>query len=69
MAAAAAATTVLPRRALTVSAKTPAATAMAGAQTTINNLLNAAAATAREIATMTATTMTMETKVTVAAAV
>ena len=42
---------------------TPAVTAMAGAQTTINNQLNASMATAMETATM----MTMETKATVAA--
>jgi hypothetical protein len=37
-----------------VATKTPAATAMAGAQTTINNQLKATAATAMEMATMTA---------------
>jgi hypothetical protein len=42
----------------TVATKTPAATAMAGAQTTINNQLKAAAATVMETATMTATTKT-----------
>ena len=39
MAAAAAATAVLPPRAAAVAMKTPAATAMAGAHTTINNQL------------------------------
>ena len=46
--------------------KTPAVTAMVGAQTTINNQLKAVKATATETATMTATTMSMETKVMVA---
>jgi hypothetical protein len=45
-AVATAATAVLPRRAAVVAIKTPAAKAMAGAQTTINNQLKAAAATA-----------------------
>jgi hypothetical protein len=39
MAATAAATVVLPPRATAVATKTPAATAMAGAQTTTNNQL------------------------------
>ncbi len=69
MAAAAAATAVLPPRAATVATKTPVATAMAGEQTTINNQPKAAASTATETATMTATTMTMETKATAVAAV
>jgi hypothetical protein len=43
--------------------KTPAATAMTGAQTTINNQLNASTA----MATETATTMMMETKAAAAA--
>ena len=43
--------------------KTPTVTAMAGAQTTINNQLKAAT----ETATVTATTMTMETKATAVA--
>jgi hypothetical protein len=43
--------------------KTPAVTAMAGAQTTINNQLNALIATVME----TVTIMTMETKATAAA--
>ena len=59
----AAAAAVLRPRAAAVAMKTPAVTAMAGAQTTINNQLNASTATA----TMTATTMTMETTATVAA--
>ena len=45
MAAAAAATAVLPPCATLVVIKTPVATAMAGAQTTINNQLKAAMAT------------------------
>jgi hypothetical protein len=47
--------------------KTPAATAMAGLQTTINNQLKSATATAMEMTMMTATMMTMETKATTAA--
>jgi len=62
MAVAAAATAVLPPRAAAVVMKTPAATAMVGAQITINNQLKSATAT--ETATMTATTMRMETKAT-----
>ncbi len=56
---------VLPPRAAVVAMKTPVVTAMAGAQTTIDNQLNASTATV----TMTATTMTMtmETMATVAA--
>ena len=46
--------------------KTPAATAMVGAQTKINNQLKSATATETEM--MTATTMRMETKATAAAA-
>ena len=63
MAAAAATTAVLPLRATTVAMKTPVATAMGGAQTTINIQLKAVMATATEPepATMTATTMTIET--------
>ncbi len=67
MAAAAAATAVLRPRAAAVETKTPAGAAMVGKQTTINNQLKAAAATATEMATMTATTMTKSTKATVAA--
>jgi hypothetical protein len=66
MAVAAAATAVLPPRAAAVETKTPAATAMVGAQTTMNNQLKSATAT--ETATMTATTMRMETKATEVAA-
>jgi hypothetical protein len=58
----AAAAAVLPPGAAGVAMKTPAVTAMAGAQTTINNQLNASTATATEMAT----TMTMETKATAA---
>jgi hypothetical protein len=61
MAVAAITTVVLPPRAAAVAMKTPAATAMAGAQT-INNQLKAVTVTATETMTMTATTMTMETK-------
>jgi hypothetical protein len=43
----------LPPRAATVAMKTPAATAMAGALSTINNQLNAAAAMAMEMTTTT----------------
>ena len=53
----------------TVAMKTPAATVMAGAHTTITNQLKAATATATETATMTATTTTMEGKATAAAMV
>ena len=63
---AAAATAVLPPRAAAVAMKTPAVTAMVGAQTTINNQLKSGTAT--ETATMTATTMRMETKATLVAA-
>ncbi len=59
----AAAAAVLLPRATAVAMKTPAVTAMAGVQTTINNQLNALTATATETATM----MTMEMKVTAAA--
>ena len=48
--------------------KTPTATAMVGAQTTINYQLKEATTTATETATMTATMMTMETKALVVAA-
>jgi hypothetical protein len=65
MAVAAAATAVLPPRAAAVAMKTPAATAMVGAQTTFNNQLKSA--TAMETATMTATKMRMETKAKAAA--
>jgi hypothetical protein len=68
MAVAAAATAVLPSRAAAVETKTPAATAIGGAQTTINNQSKAATATATETATMTATTLTMKMKATAAAA-
>ncbi len=51
MAGAATITAVLPPGATAVATKTPAATAMAGAQTTINNQLKAATATATEMAT------------------
>jgi hypothetical protein len=54
---------VLRPRAAAVAMKTPAVTAIAGAQTTINNQLNASTA----MATETVTTMTMETKATAAA--
>ncbi len=54
--------TVLPPRAATVATKTPAATAIVGAQTTINNQLKAETATATATATMTATMMTMKMK-------
>jgi hypothetical protein len=64
---AAAATAVLQPRAAAVATKTPAATAMAGKQITINNQLKAAATTATGMATMTATTMTKSTKAPVAA--
>jgi len=46
MAAVAAATDVLPPRAAKVAMKSPAVTVMAGAQTTINNQLKSATATA-----------------------
>ena len=67
MAAAAVATTVLPSRAAVVAMKTLTATAMAGAQTTINNQLKAAMAMATETVMMTATTMMMGTKAMAAA--
>ncbi len=53
---------------LTLDPPTLAATAIAGAQTTINNQLKAAAATATEMAMMTATAMRMKPKATAAAA-
>ena len=62
-----AATAVLPPRAATVAMKTLAATMMAGSQTTINNQLKSAMATATETKMMTATTMKMETKAMAAA--
>jgi hypothetical protein len=58
----AAAATILPPRTAVVAMKTQAVTAMAGAQITINNQLNALMARATEMATM----MTMETKATAA---
>ena len=67
MATAAAATAVLRPRAATVETKTPAGTTMAGKQTTINDQLKAAAATATETATMTAKTMTKSMKAMAAA--
>ncbi len=51
-----------------VARKTPAVTAVAGAQTTINNQLQAVAAMARVMVTMTATMTTMKTKVVAAEA-
>ena len=53
IAKAAAATNVLPLHATAVAMKTRAVTAMAGAQTTINNQLKAVTAIATETATMT----------------
>jgi hypothetical protein len=50
-----------------VATKTPAVTAMAGAQTTINNQLKAVAETGMEMVTMTAIMTTMKTKAEVAA--
>ena len=67
MAAAAAATVVLPPCAAPVAMKTPVATAMAGAHTTINNQLKAVTAMVTEMTRMTATTMAMETKAMMAA--
>ncbi len=58
----AAAATVRPRRTAAVAMKTQAVTAMAGAQTTIDNQPNALTA----MATETATTMTMKMTATVA---
>jgi hypothetical protein len=69
MAMAATTTSMLPPHATMVATKTPVATTMAGARTTINNQLKAAAATAMAIAKKTETTMTMKTKAKVAAAV
>jgi len=63
---AAAATAMLPPRAAAVAMKTPAVTAIVGAQTTINNQLKSGMAT--ETATMTVTAMRMETKATSVAA-
>ena len=62
MAAAAATTAMLPPHAAAVVLKTPVATGMAGAETTINNQLKAATAAATEMARMAATEMTMEMK-------
>ncbi len=50
-----------------VATKTPVATLMAGAQTTINNQLQAVVATATETATMTATMTTIKTMATAVA--
>jgi hypothetical protein len=50
----------LPPRATAVAMKTPVATAMAGAQTTINNQLKAAAATAMDTGMITPTTTAIE---------
>ncbi len=61
MATAAVTTAVLPPRAAAVAMKTPAATAMVGAQT-INNQLKTAMVTATEMVAMAATTVMMETK-------
>ncbi len=60
--------TFFPPDPLAVATKTPVATAMAGAPTTMNNILKAVAATAMVTATMTAMTMTMKTKSTEGAA-
>ncbi len=69
MATAAIATAVLPPRAATVAMKIPEVTALAGAQTTINNQLKAEMVMATAMAMMTAMMMAMETKATAAAAV
>ena len=53
---------MLPQHATAVVVKTPAATVMAGAQTTINNQLKAATTMATEMAMMKAMTMIMEMK-------
>ncbi len=66
MSAAAAATAVLRPHTAAVVTKTPAGTAMAGKQMTINNQLKAVAATAKETAIMTAITMMKSTKATYA---
>jgi hypothetical protein len=68
MARAATATAVLPPRTTAVAMKTPVATAMVRAQTTINNQLKAATAMATETVTTTAMMMMMETKATAAVA-
>ncbi len=68
MATAATSTAMLPPHATAVGTKTPAATVMVGAQTTINNKLKAVVATATETNTMTMTMMTMKTKAAAAAA-
>ncbi len=67
MTAAVTARAVLPPCAAVVGTKTPAATTMAGAQTTTNNQLKATATMVTETATMTVTMMTMKTKATVVA--
>ena len=54
MAKAAATIAVLPPRAATVAMKTPAVTAIAGAQTTINNQIKAVTETVTKVAKMTA---------------
>ncbi len=51
---------VLPPCAATVATKTPVATAMVGAQATINNQLKVVMATATDVAMMTVTTTTMK---------
>ncbi len=56
VAGATAAAAKLPPRAAVVAMKTPAATAMAGAQAITNNQLKLAATTATKMATMTAAT-------------
>ncbi len=61
-------TTVLLPHAAVVATKTPAATVMTGAMTTMNNQLKAAAAAATETATMTVTTTTIKAKAKAAAA-
>jgi hypothetical protein len=68
MAVAAATPALLPPHAAMVATKTPAATAMAGSQTTINNQLETVMATATATAMMTATTRMMKTKATAAVA-
>ncbi len=68
IAVAASATALLPPRTAAVATKTPAATALAGVQTTINNQLKVAAALAMKTAMMTATTMMVRMQTKVAAA-
>ncbi len=58
----------LPPRTAAVATKTQAATAKVGAQTTLNNQLNAAARMGMETGTMTALAMAMKPKVTAATA-